>query len=210
MALDADATTIDKLAALLSAEERQRAAAFRLARDRRRYIVCRGRLRELLAHRLGCRPADVPLSCTEAGKPFVPSSAIRFNLAHAGALALCVIAWDVDVGCDIEWRIPRLASRQVARSLFSALELEKLAPLRGSAWLEAFFNCWTRKEAVVKGLGCGLCGPLASFDVSLLPDEPVAILRGAEGWSLQALEPVPGLHAAIAVKASAVQLIDSS
>jgi 4'-phosphopantetheinyl transferase len=203
--LDVGTPTQAELANLLSPDERQRACAFRFDQDRDRYVVCRARLRELLAERLGTEPEAVVFAYNEFGKPFLPDAGLRFNLSHAGGLALCVTASDVEVGCDIEWRLPRLASRHAEEWLFSAAERQALGSLQDDAWIEGFFNCWTRKEAVLKGRGLGLAEP-ADFDVSLRPDEPAAILRGADGWSIHALEPMPGLHAAIAVQANDWQL----
>ena len=71
---------------------------------------------------------------------------------------------------------------------------------------QAFFRCWTRKEAYIKARGQGLSLPLDQFDVSLAPGEPAAILgtqqdpSEASRWSLQELTAAPGYIAALAVE----------
>jgi 4'-phosphopantetheinyl transferase len=180
--------------------ELARAAQFHFTKDTERYVVRRGKLRELLAARLGCRPRDVPLNCNPFGKPSVKGTDLRFNLSHSGAVALYVFARDAEIGCDIEWRRPEFARETVAERFFSARELEALRAVPLGRWVEAFFNCWTRKEAFIKALGFGVSYPLKAFDVSLAPGEPAALLRGPLGWSLRSFEPLEGLQAAIAIK----------
>ena len=71
---------------------------------------------------------------------------------------------------------------------------------------EAFFACWTRKEAYLKARGDGLSLPLDQFDVSLMPGEPAVLLstkwdpQEASRWSLQELRPDLGYAAALAVE----------
>lgn len=71
---------------------------------------------------------------------------------------------------------------------------------------EAFFACWTRKEAYIKAKGQGLAIRLDQFDVSLVPGEPAALLRSAEDsrealrWSLHTLSPADGYEGALAVE----------
>lgn len=191
-----------ELAAWLAPAEADRAARYRQARDRRRFIVRRGRLRQLCADRLGCAPSQVPLAEGPFGKPFVEGASLRLNLSSSGDLALVVLAEDLDVGCDIEWRRPDLASRRTAERLFSPSEKAQLRAIdTEAAFTRAFFACWTRKEALIKGVGLGLSLPLEDFDVSVAPDCPAPLLSGPPGWSLRAFEPAPALHVAIAFRA---------
>jgi len=203
--LDVQALERERYAAVLSDDERQRASQFRFLRDSHRYIVRRGRLRELLARDLGCLPRQVPLSCNRFGKPRIDGADIDFNLSHSAGLALYVIAHQLDIGCDIEWRVPGLVGPAVAELFFSPLEVTTLAGLPLEQRDEAFFNCWTRKEAYLKALGLGLSIPLDSFAVSLAPGEPAALLQSRHEsdvgrWSLASFAPAPGLHVAVAAR----------
>lgn len=198
--LDVDRTTRQNYEAMLLPEEFARAAQFHFAIDAERYIVRRGKLRELLANRLGCQPRDVPLNRNSFGKPSVKGTGLRFNLSRSGGVAFYVFARDAEIGCDVEWRRPEFARDTVAERFFSTRELQALRAVPQSRWVEAFFNCWTRKEAFIKALGYGVSYPLKAFDVSLAPGEPAALLRGPLGWQLRSFEPLEGLQAAIAVK----------
>lgn len=198
MSLDADAHELMGFAATLSGEERRRANAYRSPAEASRYVVRRGRLRELLAARLGCEPGKVPLSRNAFGKPFVQGSDLRFNLSYSCGHVLYVIARGFEVGCDIESRQPHLATREVADRFFSARELRQLSLLPQNEWTAAFFDCWTRKEALIKALGLGLSYPLGAFDVSVAPGDRAVLLRGPAGWSIHVLELENRLHAAIA------------
>jgi len=77
---------------------------------------------------------------------------------------------------------------------------------------QAFFNCWTRKEAYIKARGEGLSLPLDQFDVSLAPGETAALLstngdpQEASRWRIQELAPGAGYVSALAVKGHHWQL----
>jgi 4'-phosphopantetheinyl transferase len=82
----------------------------------------------------------------------------------------------------------------ISERFFSAAEREALRGYPPSERDQAFFRCWTRKEAFIKALGDGLHFPLDAFDVSLAPGEPARILRvgevagGACGWTLHDID----------------------
>jgi len=204
LALDEAELDPDEFSASLAAEEHERASRYFFPRDRRRYVLRHGILRSLLAERLACSPREVRLRYNEFGKPSLEGSAIRFSLSHSRGMALYAFAEGIELGCDIEYRDAAMATSGIAQRFFSRAELETLGRLAGDARIEAFFNCWTRKEAFVKALGRGLSLPLDSFDVSLAPGEPASLGRGCAGWAVESLD----LHAdyAAAVVAQAARL----
>jgi 4'-phosphopantetheinyl transferase len=73
---------------------------------------------------------------------------------------------------------------------------------------EAFFCCWTRKEAFIKALGEGLYYPLDQFAVTVTPDEPARLVAinadpaAVVRWSMHAYTPAPEYVAALAVEGS--------
>jgi 4'-phosphopantetheinyl transferase len=81
--------------------------------------------------------------------------------------------------------------------------------------LEAFFNCWTRKEAYIKACGDGLSQPLDKFEVSLAIDEPAQLLslNGSEveasRWHLHGFVPATGYVAALAVEGGPWKLVQA-
>ena len=191
---------IAALHAVISRGERIRAGQFRFARDRNRFIARRGRLRLLLASYLGVRAEDVVYTQNAFGKPGVAGDdGLHFSLSHSHGVALCALAWERDVGCDLEWCDSELAEHETAERLFSTEEQRRLRALPPEQWVEGFYNCWTRKEAFVKALGLGLSHPLDSFDVSVAPDEAATLLSPATGWSMHGFAPRPGYLAAVVV-----------
>lgn len=206
--LEPPAPVASRLAGCLSPDERARAERFFSARDRDRFVAGRAFLRLLLAQYLGAEPRDLCFRYGSKGKPALAgvSDDLEFNLAHSDALAVCALARGCgELGTDIE-RVRSISdAREVARATFSAREFDRLQSLPEPVRLRAFYEAWTRKEAFLKALGCGLDRPLGSFDVSFGPGEPPRLLRtlwdpsDAERFSLHAFEPEIGYVGAIAM-----------
>lgn len=200
--LEADPAQLDRWYEILSREERDRARRFRFAEHRRQSIICRGSLREILGSYLDREPSRILFSYNRYGKPYVAGSDIFFNLSHSGAWATLAVSAGVEIGIDIERVDPRFAREQVPERFFSPREVARLRALPASQQTAAFFRCWTRKEAYVKARGTGLSLALDSFDVTLMPGEPAAFLRGAGDWSIQDLPAPAGYAAAIVAQGS--------
>ena len=210
--LDAPAWVQERLRRYLSSDELARAAKFLFEPHRRRFVAARGILRDVLARYLGCIPAALQFRYGPHGKPEVDSAGLdlRFNLSHAGDVALVAVARGREVGIDVERIRPEAATDAIARRFFSPREVEALAALTPAERLEAFFRCWTRKEAYIKARGEGLRIPLSSFDVSIGREPALLAMRGApeEGarWTLAGLQPGPGYVGALAYEGDAPAL----
>ena len=192
--LDVSGPALRRLTACLSSEERQRADSFRRRLDRRRFIAARGWLRHLLASQLGCVPGDVPMVTGDRGKPRLACPDLFFSASRTASIALYATSWRMDVGVDIE-AIRTIADVDgiVARFMTPA-EQRALASLPPARRLRAFFHCWTRKEAYVKGIGTGLGLSLPDFDVWDDGRRQTTV----SGWSIHQVDLSPGYAAAVA------------
>lgn len=196
--------------ALLSPDERERAARFYFERDRRRYTVARSVLRRLLGAYLRRDPSAVRFVYADKGKPSLdPASGwpdISFNLSHAGDVAVVALCTQGRIGVDIEQHRPLDDLPGLARTVFSPQELRDLNELPSVQRQRAFYDCWTRKEAFIKAIGDGLSYPLAQFDVTLRPDAPAQLLRVADEpdaqarWQMASFPPGPDYSGALVVE----------
>jgi 4'-phosphopantetheinyl transferase len=203
MTLDRDEETRAQLDSALSLDEKARADCFHFAKDRNRYVVGRGLLRQLLGKYLRQEPAGLEFSYGPFGKPSLSgpnaSSGLSFNLAHSAGLVMYAISKQRNLGIDVELIKPESAGEDIARRYFSSLEVRDLLALPPEARVQAFFHCWTRKEAYLKATGMGLQTPLDSFSVSLVPDQHTQFLGGVEPqWNLASSQPAEGFVAALA------------
>lgn len=165
----------------LSPDELARADRFVFARDRFRFVAARGWLRRILAGYLDGVAGELRFSYGTCGKPELASesgrSGVAFNLSHSGDAALIAIACGFAVGVDLEEMRPDIDVDLVARSYFSLRECGELDSLAATDRRSAFYRCWVRKEAYLKGLGVGVSRGLQNFSVSLRPGQPPAVLE---------------------------------
>jgi 4'-phosphopantetheinyl transferase len=195
---------------VLSDQERWLAGRFAFPRDRRRYVVARARLRELLGERLGVRPETVELTYGPNGKPALgPRFAwakLHFNVSHCEDLAVFALATGRQVGIDVEAVRLMDDADAVAALCFSPAEYTVYRALPPRDRPLSFFQCWTRKEAFIKALGDGLSYPLDQFDVSLLPGEAARLLRVGDlpgdrcGWRIESFTPATGFVGAVVIE----------
>jgi 4'-phosphopantetheinyl transferase len=164
--------------------------------------VRRGRLREVLARRLGKDPARLRLEQGPFGKPALAAEKIQFSLAHSAGRMMIAIC-DVEVGCDLERIDPLFDWPPIAEAVFSKGERDYLARMPAVAGTRLFFDWWARKEAVVKAIGQGLSYPAHEIDLSVASGKASAL---GKHWSITPIAAVPGFAAALAVPAGTAAL----
>ena len=160
--LELGAARLEALHAILSPEERERAARFHFPEHQKHFIGCRGILREILSGFLEIPPARLRFTYNAYGKPAVEDATLRFNVSHSGGWAMFAVTRAREVGIDIERINERTAIELIPERFFSPWETAQLRGLPQGQRTEAFFRCWTRKEAYIKACGLGLSLPLDS------------------------------------------------
>lgn len=160
--------------ALLSCGELEQADSFRFDKGRERFVLGRGMMRAVIGRAIGIAARDVPLNFSGQGKPHLPgAAAVQFNLSHSGELIILAVTRSAQVGVDVEAfrHLPR--RDQIAKGILSSGEFSRYEALSDTERQTAFFTIWTRKEAIVKAVGRGLCFPLTDVEVSISPEARV-------------------------------------
>jgi 4'-phosphopantetheinyl transferase len=206
---------IAKLRENLSLDERERADRFHFAADRMRYVIGRAMSRSLLSRCLRIAPECVKFALTNAGKPILAMDpqqmSLDFNISHSGDFVLLALARGRKVGIDIELISRTVEIEAIAARLFSKQEYACLRALPTSIRHEAFYSCWTRKEAYLKARGDGLGLALDAFDVTFLPDQMPRLVETRHDtgeksrWTLQDLDVEPNYKAALAIEGTDYQ-----
>ncbi len=207
---------VDELKETLSMDELHRAQCFHFAADRRRFVVRSAVRRYLIGRYLSLEPSAIRFATGNCGKPGIAGQeehgGLRFSCSHSGDMALIAFVRGREIGVDLEQRRPLPEALQLAHTFFSPLERSALASLPAAQQETAFFDCWTRKEAFVKGLGLGLSFPLNRFTVSVGPDCPAALLQVEDDqsavtrWWMQNLDEGPNYSATLVHEGSEARI----
>jgi 4'-phosphopantetheinyl transferase len=206
--LDYTTGSVTELGAMLSREEREKAARFRTAELCKEWTVARGALRCILGTYTRSEPRTLMLKAGRHGKPELVGLGedIPFNLSHTSSFALLAVAGSGRVGIDAETVCPETEVEDMSRRLFTPAEADEILGLAPPARRAAFFACWSRKEAFVKAIGAGLSARFDSFQVTVRADQTARLVSvewdQPDRWSLVDLSEA-GVAAALAVEGPA-------
>jgi len=214
--LDELASDLPRFSKLLSESERKRADRFQLERDRDRFVARHGLLRMILGGYLKMDPARLAFAYESRGKPMLclqdVAPPLQFNMSHSNGVALIAGNRQAAPGVDVERVRFVPEADQIAAKFFSPQECAVLNAIPEEQKMEAFFNCWTRKEAYLKATGEGIADALPRIEVSLTPGQPARLSKingdtlAASRWRLSGLAPAPGFVGALAIKTDTLRL----
>ena len=159
-----------------------------------------------MARYTGLAPEQLRFELGPHGKPALSpecgGDTIHFNLTHSHAILLCAVSLRRAVGVDVEHVRPLPALEQMAARVLSPGEAAAWQALPEDEKLPAFLATWTRKEALVKGMGERLAAAFARVDVALAPGQQAVMLAGQAGqpgWTIYPLPLPDGYAGAVAV-----------
>lgn len=182
-----------ELRALLTDDERTRAAGYPDSARAVRFARGRGLLRHLLGETLGRPASALRFENNRDGKPALAgaeaASGLQFNLSHAPRLVLLAISTGRRVGADVAWTGGSTRLDGVVARFFSPPERDTYAAALPAHRRQLFTRIWVRKEAYLKGRGEGISEWIHTTDFT---GDSVAPGRGdQEAWELRDVAGLP-------------------
>lgn len=170
-----------RFTALLSPEERKRAARLADPVHQTDFILAHGFLRLVLSRYLHKRPQLLRFQPHANGKPKLAKAAnlprLEFNLAHSGHMTMIAVANGRPVGVDVEALTRPVRAQAIVERYFAPAERAHFGSLPRSRSSKEFIRYWTAKEAVLKAVGLGLARGLSRCEVIIHPGGRAATVR---------------------------------
>jgi 4'-phosphopantetheinyl transferase len=214
--LNAGNRCIQTLLTYLSDDEMERASRLRIPKMQNHFTVARGVMRKILGESLSADPRSLDFIYGPHGKPELKNpdhAEVHFNLSHSSDLGFLAINSTYPIGVDIETIRPGRPFLKLAERFFSVMESGALKSLPEDEVMEAFYSCWTRKEAYLKAIGTGLATPLNAFDVTLKPGDTPALIgqrldpSETARWDVLDIDVPSGYRAAVVTRWKLPRLI---
>ncbi|TWT10292.1 4'-phosphopantetheinyl transferase superfamily protein [Reyranella sp. CPCC 100927] len=184
---------------VLGTGERGRAERLAQAEDRVRFVRGRAMVRRILAAYEGIEARTITFTAGEYGKPALSAAgAVQCSWSHAGSVWLLAVARSGAVGIDVERVDADFAWRGPAEIAFHPHE-RQFVERSVDGCNGRFYAVWTRKEALLKGLGTGLHDDMAALSIvntsGVMCD--AVLTPGGTRWQVIGLDMPPGFAGAV-------------
>ncbi|REG76919.1 4'-phosphopantetheinyl transferase family protein [Algoriphagus antarcticus] len=149
---------------LVNDKELSKSDSFIQEEDKIRFLLGKIYLRKILSSYLKIAPEEVVFSFTEFNKPYLDAYPnLNFNLSHSGDYVIIGLSNRWSVGVDIEVMNTKNDLFSMIYNTMSVVEVPSI--LNSDTPRLMFYKHWTRKEALLKGVGIGLIDDLKGFSV---------------------------------------------
>lgn len=162
---------------VLSEAELIKANRYAQIKDKKRHIVSRYALRNILSDFTGTEASSIQFHYTADKKPYLKE--IEFNVTHSNNAILIAVS-DQLVGIDMEYINKNFDYKILIPTVFNQPEQQFIDS--GLNKLICFYLLWTRKEALLKATGEGLTDTMNQVN-SLQP----VVTRGDLGFYVKSL-----------------------
>lgn len=161
-------------------------------------------LRIILGGYLNCNPNEIEFKIDAYQKPYIyfPTTEIQFNVSKTSNRFVAAVCLKHCIGVDIELTKEVRNIHQLIADYFTNKESDWIYAQPQASLESAFFGLWTKKEALVKGIGQGLSISINKLDV--LSANPIVF--GSELWYITPLFLFDDCNAALAINTSNVRL----
>jgi 4'-phosphopantetheinyl transferase len=204
-------TTIDErygkllTQSFLSVNERRNAARFAYDIDTYLFSIRHNLLRIILGDYLNCDPAKIKFNSNHHQKPHIsnPNTPIQFNISSSSNRFVAAFCHQHTIGVDIELIRPFDEIPQMINDYCTKEESDWINSQPDEIMTAAFFEIWSKKEALVKAIGKGLNIELKKIDV--LSDK--SIVNGESMWYLRSLNLFEDCKATLALNSATPMII---
>jgi len=129
----------------------ERASRYAFEKDRNKLIIVQATLRFLLGKFLGKTPMEMIILRDDFGKPFIKDNLVHFSLAYSDTYAFMGFSPVNSIGVDIE----AINKERVVIDSPVLHDSEKEVIRGAKDTIDAFYEYWCAKEALLKALGTG-------------------------------------------------------
>jgi len=155
-------------------------------------------LRQILSRYVLQSADELVIERGEFGKPYLRDfPEWQFNLSHSAEKMLIAVSYEKAVGVDIEQIKPRCSLSDLVKKCFALSEQNYWFGLPENEKTAAFYDFWTRKEAVVKAIGRGIALGMNHCEIDVNTPNLFLNLPVNEKWQTQQLAISPDYCAAI-------------
>lgn len=166
--------SVDEMATALPSMLQQQMRSLRFLDDQLRFLLGKLLLRYGLQE-LG-HPTMLELQYSQHKRPSLSIPGLDFNITHSHSIIACAIAIDRRVGIDVE-KI-RDVSIENYEKCFTADEFRAICNDQNPC--RRFFHQWTRKEALLKGIGDGFY-----LDPNMIDASSNVVVYQNRSWYIQ-------------------------